>query len=158
MSDAWPIDGYLLHPGFGLVRYQQQPLPLEERDLPTSWQVLDNSVQDERLEQTWRLVLAWAQRRRVDRVEGEFIRLGWPVAAAAGLSQQLGSPYRWSGAFSAAALEELLAANPERLWVVAGGELVVYLHETWDSLIVRGGEGVLEELRRGVAALHAEWS
>jgi hypothetical protein len=152
MTDAWLRDSHLLHPGFGLIPYQEQPLPFDQRDLPFAWTVLDEAVQDARLDEFWRLAVAWAGAQEADRVEGDFIRSDWPVAARAGLSQSPASVHRWSGAFSSEGLGHLMDANPERLWVKAGEELLLYLHETWDSLVVRGDEGAVEALRRDVEA------
>ncbi|MBB2903287.1 hypothetical protein FHR75_004129 [Kineococcus radiotolerans] len=133
-------------------------MPLEERDLPAAWQLLADGVHDERLEQAWRLVLEWAQRWRADRIEGDFTRADRPAATVAGSTRSSGSPCRWGGAFSASALGGLPGADPERSWVTADGELLVGAHEAWDSIVVRGGGGALEELRGDVARLREGWS
>ena len=157
MTEAWLGDGYLLHPGFGLTPYRQQPLPFDERDLPPAWTALDEAVQDARLDALWQLAVAWADAQGADRVEGDFIRSDWPLAARVGLSRSPASVHRWSGAFSPEGLGRLVDANPERLWVKADGELLLYLHETWDSLIVCGRERAVEELGRDVGALRGSW-
>ena len=157
MTEAWLRDGYLLHPGFGLIPYRRQPLPFDERDLPPAWTALDEAVQDARLDELWQLAVAWAGAQGADRVEGDFIRSDWPVAARAGLSQSPASVYRWSGAFSPEGLSHPVRTNPERLWVTAGEEVLLYLHETWDSLIVCGEERVVEELGRDVETLRGSW-
>ncbi|ABS04100.1 hypothetical protein Krad_2628 [Kineococcus radiotolerans SRS30216 = ATCC BAA-149] len=113
------------------------------------------------MEQTWRLVLAWAQRWRADRIEGDVTRADRPVATAAGSTRSSGSPCRWGGAFSASALGGSPGADPERLWGTADGELLVDAHEAWGSIVVRGGGGgggALGELRGDVARLREGWS
>ncbi|ROP44676.1 hypothetical protein [Pseudokineococcus lusitanus] len=45
----------------------------------------------------------------------------------------------------------LLVGMPERIWVWRHGALVIYVHETWDSVVVTADVDAIENLRGRIA-------
>lgn len=45
----------------------------------------------------------------------------------------------------------LLVGMPERVWVRRRDAVVIYVHETWDSVVVMADEGAIEDLGGRIA-------
>jgi hypothetical protein len=148
--DPWPDGGWLVHAAFGMRRYEMQPLPLGEGGLPPEFNALDDDEQERRMQAVLSDVLAWGSRIGCDRVEAELpLPEDEEAAERAGLRQE--QPGRFGGPFvesQAAALTSVTC--PERIWISRGDDLVIYVHETWDSLVVQASESEIASLRAAV--------
>ncbi len=93
-------------------------------------------------------VFAWALRCGAIRVAVAVLSPEREVPSRAGLtvSNRRGD---FTGPFNTAVAAELLTLHvPERLWLWdEKGRLLVYVHETWDSVVVQGTELEVDDLR-----------
>ena len=142
---SYPTSGYLVHPAFGLRPFSEVALPLHERDLPEEFLALDEDEQDRRVEATITVVFTWAKELGADRVEAHIISTERHVAERAGL-RPLHGRFRWAGPLALPEVLQLSSANPQELRVLAGEWLIVYVHETWDSIVVQAPEERVREL------------
>lgn len=134
----YPTSGYLVHAAFGVRPYEGQGLPIMERDLPASFTGLDEDEQDRRMDAALSVVWGWAEAEGADRTRVEVTSRDREVVRQAGLHATDGRRgFCFGGPFRAAAGMELLAANPERVWVWAGDRLLVFVYETWDTVVVQ---------------------
>ena len=147
----WPDGGWLVHAAFGIRRYELQPLPLVERDLPPDFTALDEDEQERRMQTVLSEVVAWGVRIGCDLIDAELpLRQDWALVDQVGLPQVRSG--RFSGPFAAVqGLALTRTACPERVWITRGEELVIYVHETWDSVVVQASEGEIASLREALA-------
>jgi len=139
-----------VHAAFGLRPWHAAPLPLEERDLPATFTHLDEEVQADRTEAVLRAVFTWAAGQGADEVEVALLKPDDDELARLGL-QPVG-PRTLTGAFTVERLLPLLRRRGvERVWITRHGDLLVYMHETWDSVVVTAAEHEVGDLRSRLA-------
>jgi hypothetical protein len=146
--DAWPDEdsAWLLHPSFGLAR-GIQPLPLEERQLPTDFTSLAEDEQGRRIRTTAATAFTWALAEGADHVR-------------VSTYQQADQQGLLSGGFDRVNRNDFLAIASsqsmnlaagvhifDRIWVTRGESVTLYVHETWDSVVVADTEDAVERLR-----------
>src|SRR5207244_2134055 len=121
--------------------------PLEERDLPAEFVSQTEDEQDRRVESVLRAVMRWARRVGCDQLRASLsIAKDRDLARAAGMSEPLDANPAWPGVdfeapFDIADVGLLLQiASPDRMWITRAAGLVVYVHETWDSVVIAASE------------------
>ncbi len=133
----YPTSGYLVHAALGVRRYEGPSLLIVERDLPESFVGLAEDEQDRRIDLALSFVWRWAEAEGADRMRVEVVPRDADLARQTGLEATGRHGLCFVGPFSVAAGIELLAANPERVWVWAGDRPLVFLDETWDTVVVQ---------------------
>ncbi|WP_258725859.1 hypothetical protein [Cellulomonas sp. NS3] len=108
-----------------------------ERDLPESFTTLAEDEQDRRIDLALSVVWCWAAEEGADRMRVEVMPSDADLARRVGLEASGGRGLCFVGPFSVSAGIELLAANPERVWVWAGDRPLVFVYETWDTVVVQ---------------------
>lgn len=147
----WPTgDGQLVHAAFGLRQWDDKPLPLEERDLPPEFTRLSDDAQAARMAEVLRTVFVWASDHAADRLEVALLEPTDEEASGLGLAPA--GPGTLAGPFDAERLLPLLRrSGVERVWITRTNDLLVYMHETWDSVVVTASEDEVADLRSRLA-------
>ncbi|MCM0674034.1 hypothetical protein NCC78_04860 [Micromonospora phytophila] len=131
-----PDDGWLVHAAFGLRPWRGKPLPLVEGDLPPGFLALNDDEQDRKTSRVLSIVMSWAVDLGMDRlrvmVSDSYDRnvLEQADMRSLGRGDYEGQP---TPATISAALRVI---NPDRLWACRRADVLVYVHETWDSVVV----------------------
>jgi len=146
--DAWPdaASAWLLHPSFGLVR-GIKPLPLVESHLPADFVALPEDEQWRRQRATIAAACSWA----LD--EGaELVRVSTDEKAEQdrlllnGFDRVDRSDFQTRATPAAIDLVTGLLTF-ERIWVMRGATVTLYVHETWDSVVVADTTEAIDRLR-----------
>jgi len=97
-----------------------------------------------------RAVFNWAADAGADRVALALLKPTDAVVIQLGLQQA--APGTLEGTFDAERLMPLLRwGGVERVWITRHGDLLVYMHETWDSVVVTDDEVNINDLRSRLA-------
>lgn|GEM_PF-3299457 len=136
--------GFLLHPDLGAPRVidDQMLPPLTESGMSSEWLGLSDDQRDARLRLTWRSTVSWALERGADRVLVQDVmadrtqQLTWAAAARGRARGWLVFPDLEPQ--SMRTFLDSLFDHPVEVAVIADGELIAQVYETWDGIVVYG--------------------
>lgn len=145
--DDWPSDGaLLLHPALGLISWSKG-LPVEERQLPHQWLSLPEDEQDSRLDSVAAVAFQWALDEGAERVRVETYDKSDKQALTLGAFSRVDGHRFVATADSGTMTIAASLTVPERIWVTRDGRVILYVHETWDSVLVDDTADALHRLR-----------
>jgi hypothetical protein len=145
--DAWPAEGaMLLHPAFGLVEWDE-PLPLEERHLPSEFITLSEDEQDAQLVATATVAFKWAMDEGADQVRVETYDKSDHEKLVLEGFDRVDRARLWADATPRTMTAAAHVTVPGRIWVTRSGQITLYVHETWDSVLVKDADDALQRLR-----------
>ena len=146
--DAWPDAGsaWLLHPSFGLVR-GIKPLPLVESQLPADFVALPEGEQWQRRRATIAAAFSWALDEGADHVRvSTYEKADQDRLLAGGFDRVDRHDYQSSATSQALDLARGVLIF-DRIWVLRGATVTLYVHETWDSVVVADATEAVDRLR-----------
>lgn len=134
-----------MHGAWGLSPWEGRPLPLEERDLPSSYVQLDEAEQERVADAALTVLFDWARGVGCTHVRAEVpLEPDLQALTNAGLRAHDGGV---EGDFSSEVGQALqMVGLPERVWVRRHDALVIYVHETWDSVVVTADKAAIDDL------------
>jgi hypothetical protein len=146
-----PDDGWLVHAAFGLQPWQRKRLPLVEGDLPPSFLALDDEEQDRQTDHVLSVVMNWAVDLGADRLRAMVFEDRDRNVLEQADMRSLGCGGYEGHVTPATVTAALQVINPDRLWVFRGTDVLLYVHEGWDSVVVSADDDAIAELERRLA-------
>jgi hypothetical protein len=146
--DAWPdaASAWLLHPSFGLLR-GIKPLPLVESQLPADFVALPEGEQWQRRRATIGAACFWALDEGADHVRvSTYEKADQDRLLFKGFDRVDRSD------FQTRATPDTMDVTTgvlvfDRIWIMRGATVSLYVHETWDSVVVADTTEAIDRLR-----------